>query len=145
MNELNRASDETKQSMTKLLRSHGITPTAQRVKIASAILARPQHLSAEEAMQLSNETGKPVSKATVYNTLGLFARKGLIRELIVDPSRTFYDSSTHTHHHFYNPVTQELSDIDEELIQISLPENLPENTEIDKIEVVVHLRSKTSH
>ncbi|MEE9357994.1 Fur family transcriptional regulator [Candidatus Vondammii sp. HM_W22] len=131
--------------MTKLLRSHGITPTIQRVKIASAILARPQHLSAEDAMQLSNESGKTVSKATVYNTLGLFARKGLIRELIVDPSRTFYDSSTHSHHHFYNPETQELSDIDEELIQISLPENLPENTEIDSIEVVVHLRGKTSH
>ncbi len=145
MSELSRTLDETKQSMTKLLRSHGITPTIQRVKIASAILARPQHLSAEDAMQLSNESGKTVSKATVYNTLGLFARKGLIRELIVDPSRTFYDSSTHSHHHFYNPETQELSDIDEELIQISLPENLPENTEIDSIEVVVHLRGKTSH
>ncbi len=145
MSELSRTLDETKQSMTKLLRSHGITPTIQRVKIASAILARPQHVSAEDAMQLSNESGKTVSKATVYNTLGLFARKGLIRELIVDPSRTFYDSSTHSHHHFYNPETQELSDIDEELIQISLPENLPENTEIDSIEVVVHLRGKTSH
>jgi Fur family iron response transcriptional regulator len=128
------------RDIVQLLRSHGIAPTAQRVKIASTILSRPQHLSAEQVMEMANQSGKRVSKATVYNSLGLFARKGLIRELIVDPTRSFYDSSTHSHHHFYNPVTNEISDIDESQVKIQLPEQLPEGTEIASVELVIHLK-----
>ncbi|MES9843867.1 MAG: transcriptional repressor, partial [Candidatus Sedimenticola sp. 6PFRAG5] len=93
MTEPNTQNPDTQRQITRLLRSKGISPTSQRVKIASALFARPQHLNAEQLMDLANENGRPVSKATVYNTLGLFTRKGLIRELIVDSSRSFYDSS----------------------------------------------------
>ena len=136
--------NDQQRETTRLLRAHGITPTSQRVKIASAMLARPQHLSAEQVLELANQNGKPVSKATIYNTLGLFARKGLIRELIVDGTRSFYDSSTHAHHHFYNPVTQELTDIPEEQVSMVLPQELPDGTEIDRVDVVVHLKPKQS-
>jgi len=135
---------EQQLDTVRLLRSYGITPTAQRVKIASAMLERPQHLSAEQVMELANQTGRRVSKATVYNTLGLFARKGLIRELTVDSTRSFYDSSTHAHHHFYDPHTQELTDIPEEQISLVLPQALPQGTEIERVEVVVHLKRKQS-
>ena len=124
----------------RLLRDHGITPTAQRVKIAMVLMERPQHLSADQVLARTNVTGKPVSKATVYNTLGLFTRHGLIQELTVDSSRAFYDSSTHGHSHFYNPETQELTDIPAGQLQLSLPETLPEGTEIDRVDVVIHLR-----
>jgi Fur family iron response transcriptional regulator len=106
------------------------------------MLLRPQHLSAEQVLALTNQTGRPVSKATVYNSLGLFARKGLIRELFVDQERAFYDSSTHPHHHFYNPLTQEICDIDPESVSIDLNAQPPADTEISGIEVVVHLRPK---
>ncbi len=106
------------------------------------MLLRPQHLSAEQVLSLTNESGRPVSKATVYNSLGLFARKGLIRELFVDQERAFYDSSTHPHHHFYNPVTQEICDIDPESVQVNMNALPPADTEISGIEVVVHLRPK---
>jgi Fur family iron response transcriptional regulator len=144
MSEMNTYSIESKRDIALLLRSKGITPTAQRVKIASAMLARPQHLSAEQVLELANQDGKRVSKATVYNTLGLFSRKGLIRELVVDSTRSFYDSSTHTHYHLYNPDTQELMDMESDLVKVETPTELPEGAEIDKIEVVVHLKQKNS-
>jgi Fur family iron response transcriptional regulator len=133
---------EHRKKIVQLLRRHGISPTVQRVKIASTMLLRPQHLSAEQVLALTNQTGRPVSKATVYNSLGLFARKGLIRELFVDQERAFYDSSTHPHHHFYNPLTQEICDIDPESVSIDLNAQPPADTEISGIEVVVHLRPK---
>lgn len=133
---------EQRKQIVQLLRSHGISPTVQRVKIASTMLLRPQHLSADQVLTLTNQTGRPVSKATVYNSLGLFARKGLIRELFVDPDRAFYDSSTHPHHHFYNAVTQEICDIDESAIQVNLNATPPPNTEISGVELVVHIRPR---
>ncbi len=140
MNEASYDPDQ-RRGVVRLLRSHGITPTAQRIKIATVLLARPQHLSADQVLALTNATGKPVSKATIYNTLALFTRHRLIQELTVDASRAFYDSTTHSHAHFYNPETQELSDIPDGQLEISLPDTLPEGTEIDRVEVVIHLRT----
>ncbi|MCW9022355.1 MAG: transcriptional repressor [Sedimenticola sp.] len=126
----------------QLLRSHGISPTVQRVKIASTLLERPQHLSADQVLAMTNQIGRPVSKATVYNSLGLFARKGLIRELFVDPDRAFYDSSTHPHHHFYNLDTQEISDIADDAIHIELATPPPAGCEISNMEIVIQVRNK---
>ncbi len=128
----------------RLLREHGVTPTAPRVKIASVLLTRPQHVSADQVMAMANESGRKVSKATVYNTLGLFARKRLIRELIVDSQKVFYDSSTHPHYHYYNPETQELSDVPEDQVALSLPTDLPPGMAISGVEVVIHLRPSTA-
>jgi len=105
------------------------------------ILEKPQHLSADQVFEASNrESETPVSKATVYNALGLFARRGLIRELRVDPDRVFYDSSTHPHHHYYNAQTQEIFDIGPDELQVQLPSELPQGMEIDTVDIVVHLR-----
>ena len=123
-----------------LLRCHGVTPTSQRVRIATTIFAEPQHFSADQLLARTNSDGRHVSKATVYNTLELFARKGLIRQLIIDPQRVFYDSSTHPHHHFYDPETRELTDFDCDQIDIRLPANLPPGSEIANVDVIIHLR-----
>ena len=74
-----------KSHYRKRLNAHGIVPTLQRLQIARVLLSRPQHLSAEQILGMVNRERGHVSKATVYNTLNLFARKGLIREVIVDP------------------------------------------------------------
>src|SRR5579862_362130 len=71
----------------------GIRPTAQRVRIASLLLSGPQHLSAEQILASLRAAGARVSKATVYNTLNLFAAQGLIRQLSVDGSRAWFDSN----------------------------------------------------
>src|SRR3569832_1835317 len=83
-----------KDDIEALLRQYGISPTQQRVEIACILFARPQHLSAEQVLHLVNDEKPVVSKAPVYNTLGLFARKVLIREVIVDPTKVFYDPTT---------------------------------------------------
>lgn len=128
-------------STDDLLAQYGIAPTQQRRQIAKILFARPQHLYAEQVLEQVNREGNVVSKATVYNTLGLFARKGLIREVIVDPSRVFYDSNNSPHHHFFNVDTGVLDDIDaQQLVLKNLP-TLPAGTELESVDVVVRVRS----
>jgi Fur family iron response transcriptional regulator len=125
-----------------LFDKHGIMPTPQRVEIAGILLERPQHLSAEHIIERLRAGGSSVSKATVYNTLNLFSERGLIKEVMVDPVRKFYDSTTHPHHHFYNVDSGELSDIpDEQVCFQDLPE-LPEGTERESVEVLIKVRDR---
>jgi Fur family transcriptional regulator, iron response regulator len=124
----------------RFLRSHGVTPTAQRVGIARVIFARPQHFSADQLLTEANRGGRSVSKATIYNTLDLFVRKGLVRELIIDSARVFYDSTTHPHHHFYDPVNQQLYDVETSDVEVKLPSQIPHGMEISNVDVIIHLR-----
>ncbi|MCP5141569.1 MAG: transcriptional repressor [Chromatiales bacterium] len=122
------------------LRACGISPTAQRVEIARALLSRPQHLSADQVLAVVNRERSSVSKATIYNTLALFAEKGLVREVIVDPSRVFYDSNTEPHHHLYQVEDGALSDIALNSIALDGLPALPEGMEIDRVDVIVRVR-----
>ena len=124
------------------LKSCGVLPTPQRVEIASVLLDRPQHLSADQIIERLKENGSRVSKATVYNTLHLFGSKGLVKELNVDPSRKFYDSTTHAHHHFYHVDSGQLSDIDNDDVSIMGLPPLPDGTEQESVEVLVRIRDK---
>jgi len=125
-----------------LLRDHDILPTQQRLMIARVLFARRQHYSADQVMTSVNDGRDRVSKATVYNTLGLFARNGLVREVIVDPTRVFYDPNTSEHHHFYNIDSGELIDVDSSKLQITdLPE-LPEGTVAAGVDVIIRIRSE---
>jgi len=98
----------------QVLKNHTIRPTSQRIDIARVLLAKPQHLSADQVFSMVNIKNELVSKATVYNTLNLFVDKGLINQVVVDSRYIFYDSNTESHHHFYNEDTGLLQDIDDE-------------------------------
>lgn len=125
------------------LKSSGVTPTTQRVDIAQILFERPQHLSAEQILKMVNdESRSTVSKATVYNTLGLFAKKGLVNEVIVDPSKVFYDSNVSKHFHFFNIDTGRLTDIPLDAIHIDKLPELPEGTESSDLEVIVRIKNK---
>ena len=121
------------------LREHGITPTAQRVEIAAVLLARPQHLCAHELQQVLARSGTPVSKATVYNTLGLFARKGLVRELFVGSGKVLYDSNTACHDHIYDVDTGTLTDIEPGTVAVGALTALPSGTRVEGIDVVIRV------
>jgi len=125
------------------LQEYDILPTQQRLQIARILLTCDQHLSADQVLDLVNAAGNRVSKATVYNTLGLFARKGILREVIVDPSRVFYDTNNGPHHHFYNVDTGELSDIDATRIPVEQLPEAPCGTLIDGVEVVIRVRERS--
>lgn len=127
--------------MVGLMREHGITPTQQRVEIAHILFSRPQHLSAEQILALVNRDRHAVSKATIYNTLGLFVTKGLIREIIIDPTKVFYDPTTSPHHHFYNVDTGALMDIAADAVALSKLPDLPDGTVAEGVDVVVRIRN----
>jgi Fur family iron response transcriptional regulator len=132
-----------KDEVISELQGVGINPTLQRVEIARLLFARPQHLSAEQVLEQVNHDGRhAVSKATVYNTLNLFARKGLVREVIVDPSKVFYDSNTSEHHHFYHMDTGNLIDVAPGQLNVSELPALPEGTEAVGVDVIIRLRSR---
>ena len=130
-----------KDDVSTLMLEHGITPTPQRLEIASVLFAKPQHLSAEQVLSKVNEERVHVSKATVYNTLGLFARKGLIREVIVDPAKVFYDPTTVAHHHFYNVDTGSLMDIPADSVELKRLPELPRGTTAAGVDVIIRVRS----
>jgi Fur family iron response transcriptional regulator len=120
----------------------GIRPTAQRVRIASLLLAAPQHLSAEQILASLRSTGARVSKATVYNTLNLFASHGLIRQLSVDDSRAWFDSNIDPHYHFHDLESGALIDVPVPEVEFSRLPPPPPGTEVAGIDLVIRLRKK---
>jgi len=128
-----------------LLKSKGVFPTRQRLAIAAAIFERHQHLTADELYdRVKAVPGVNVSRATVYNTLALFSAQGLIREIKVDPAKTFYDSNTNRHHHFFNVDSGELIDFDADLFPLPSLERLPAGTRLQSVDVVIRV-SNTTH
>src|SRR3970040_2052545 len=121
--------DITTGTVQALLAEHAIRPTSQRVQISAVLFSQPQHLSADLVMSKVNRTRPIVSKATVYNTLNLFAKKGLIREVIIDSGKVFYDSNTDVHHHIYNEDTGMLLDVAAYEMGIENLPDTPANTE----------------
>lgn len=121
-----------------LLRQHEITPTRQRLEIAHFLFQKQQHLSAERILENVNALGNHVSRATVYNTMGLFTSKGLVREVLIDRERVFYDSNSQPHHHIYNMDTGELKDVEAsaDIEVLNLPE-LPDGLRVVDTDVVI--------
>jgi Fur family transcriptional regulator, iron response regulator len=120
----------------------GIRPTAQRVRIATLLLSAPQHLSAEQILASLREAGARVSKATVYNTLKLFAELGLIRQLSVDGSHAWFESNVAAHYHFHDLDSGSLIDVPVPAVEFSRLPPPPPGTEVAGIDLVIRLRKK---
>ena len=133
----------SEQVLGQRLQDHGVKPTSQRLEIARILFRRPAHLSADEVYNQVNRGKSYVSKATVYNTLGLFVERGLVREVLVDSSKVFYDSNTAPHHHFWDLDNHTLMDIDADKVSISDLPAIPEGTEVEGVDVVVRLRRRS--
>ncbi len=123
-----------------LLAEHGVQPTRQRIRVAELLLACQQHMTAEQVIQALGLNGSRVSKATVYNTLNLFARKGLLKTLAVDRECCQFDSNTGPHHHFHVEGTGELIDVPSGSVEISRLPPLPPGTEKVSVEVLIRVR-----
>ena len=125
-----------------ILRAHRIGPTAQRVQIGRILFAREQHLTAEEVLVALRADGQRVSKATVYNTLNLFAAKGLLRTVSAEPGRSSFDSNTRPHFHFHVEDTGELIDVPPAEVAFARLPEMPPGTESLGVDVVIRLRRK---
>lgn len=119
-----------------------LRPTRQRMALAELLIGdgNHRHVTAESLFESAKVTGAAVSLATVYNTLRAFCEAGLLQEVSVDGSKSYFDTNTHDHPHFYWEDDARLSDAPaEELVISQLPE-APEGFEIASVDVVVRLR-----
>jgi len=124
------------------LHDNGIKPTPQRVEVARLLLSTPCHLSAEQILRQLRTRGSGISKATVYNTLNLLSDHGIIRQVVLDPTRIMYDSTPGPHHHFYNEDTGELTDVDAAGLEIRGLPDVPAGTIAESVELIIRVRSK---
>lgn len=131
------------RTIDQRVRSAGLRPTRQRVALAGLLFAKgDRHLSAEELHEEALAAGVPVSLATVYNTLHQFTEAGMLRILAVEGARTYFDTNTSDHHHYFVEGENRVFDIDHGPITVSnLPEP-PEGMEIVNVDVVVRLRTR---
>jgi len=133
-----------RDNLADKLRAHGINPTHQRIEIAYALFSRCEHLSADQIMAIVNERHSETSKATVYNTLNLFLEKKLIREVLVDPNKVFYDPNTSAHYHMYDVESGRLTDIDAADIRISGLPALPAGMVTEGMDIIIRVRADSS-
>ena len=131
---------------TYKLRSSGLRPTKQRLKICEVLFNRVEtfHFTVNDlAKKISNDLGEKISLATVYNTVHAFKNKGYLKEISINnSSRTYFDTNTTNHHHFFDEDTSELTDIAEDKIEkIKINASLP-GKKITAVEVLVKVENK---
>ena len=124
------------------LKTAGLRPTRQRLSLAKLLFSGEEnrHVTAEEVHAEAITAGTPVSLATVYNTLNQFTEAGLLREIVVEPGRTYFDTNTTDHHHFLFESDGRLHDLPAEALNLGKLPDLPEGTELNRVDVVIRLR-----
>ncbi|MBN9251938.1 MAG: transcriptional repressor [Mesorhizobium sp.] len=140
---MNSVGQSERHAVDKRVRDAGLRPTRQRVALADLLFAKgDRHLSAEELHEEALAAGVPVSLATVYNALHQFTEAGMLRILAVEGSKTYFDTNTSDHHHFYVEGENRIFDIESGPVSVvNLPEP-PDGMEIANVDVVVRLRPK---
>ena len=125
------------------LRDAGLRPTRQRVALAEILYSRGhRHVSAEDLHAEAVMADVPVSLATVYNTLHQFTEAGLLRELAVDGSKSYFDTNVHDHHHFFVEGENAMMDVPASAIGINALPEPPEGYEIARVDVLVRIKRK---
>ena len=129
---------------TEWLADAGLRPTRQRVALATLLVGDGQHrhVTAESLFAAVRDTGDSVSLATVYNTLRAFCDAGLLQEVTVDGSKSYFDTNTHDHPHFYWEDEHRLTDAPAEQLEITRVPDAPEGAEIASVDVVIRLRKR---
>ncbi len=128
------------------LRALGLRPTRQRVAIARLLLrGGHRHLSADDVLAEARRAEIPVAQTTIYNILRQFADVGLVREVLVESGRAWFDTRTSPHVHVYDEVTGAIQDLDHDPHALGLPENLnlPADVEVKDVSVVVRVSYKS--
>jgi Fur family transcriptional regulator, iron response regulator len=127
---------------TNWLSSAGLRPTRQRVALAALLVGdgMDRHVTAESLFASARAAGEGVSLATVYNTLRAFCDAGLMSEITVDGSRSYFDTRLDDHPHFYWEESAELTDAPKDELVIARLPNAPEGTEVARVDVVIRLR-----
>lgn len=139
---MNDARLRTEQRSGAWLAGAGLRPTRQRMALASLLVGdgHHRHVTAESLFDAARQTGEPVSLATVYNTLRAFCEAGLMSEITVDGSKSYFDTNTTEHPHFYWEDTGTLTDASTQRMEITNLPDAPAGAEIASVDVVIRLR-----
>lgn len=132
-----------KPDVAQLLRSHGIQPSAQRVAIATFVLATDEHPSADQVWTRVTQSFPMVSRATVYNTLHTLVEKGLLRQHVLAEGRVVFDPFVEPHHHLIDAETGRIHDVPWDAIRVSKVDGL-EGFDVDEYQVVLRGRRRGS-
>ena len=141
----NASSQKTPQDVgTAWLATAGLRPTRQRVTLAALLIGDGQHrhVTAESLFDAAKTDGAAVSLATVYNTLRAFCDAGLMQEVTVDGSKSYFDTNTHDHPHFFWEDDARLTDAPSDQLVIAQLPDAPDGAEIASVDVVIRLRRK---
>ncbi|MBN8995257.1 MAG: transcriptional repressor [Rhizobiales bacterium] len=131
----------TRTEIRSMLRHSGLRPTRQRMALAEILFGKGnRHISAENLHEEAMVQRVPVSLATVYNTLHQFTDAGLLREVAVDGSKTYFDTNVSDHHHFFVEDDNTVLDIEDDRMDVNHLPAAPEGYEISRVDVVVRLR-----
>jgi Fur family transcriptional regulator, iron response regulator len=126
------------------LRYVGLRPTRQRVALARLLFeGGDRHVSAEQLHGEAAAATIRVSLATVYNTLHQFTAAGLMREVVVESGRSYFDTNTNDHHHFFCESTGHLQDIPGELVRVGELPPPPAGAEIRRVDVIIRIRQES--
>ena len=134
--------DTATQRGTDWLAGASLRPTRQRVTLARLLVGdgRDRHVTAESLFAAATKTDEKVSLATVYNTLRAFCDAGLMREITVDGSKSYFDTNMSDHPHFYWEDSAELTDAPADQLKIAQIPDVPNGAEIASVDVVIRLR-----
>jgi Fur family iron response transcriptional regulator len=129
--------------VNEMLQAAGLRPTRQRMALGWLLFGKgARHLTAEMLYEEATLAKVPVSLATVYNTLNQLTDAGLLRQVSVDGTKTYFDTNVSAHHHFYLEGNHELVDIPDPHLMLQKVPDVPEGYEISRIDMVVRLRKK---
>jgi len=129
--------------VNEMLQSVGLRPTRQRMALGWLLFGKgARHLTAEMLYEEATHAKVPVSLATVYNTLNQLTDAGLLRQVSVDGTKTYFDTNVTSHHHFYLENSHELVDIHDPHLMLQKMPEVPEGYEISRVDMVVRLRKK---
>jgi Fur family iron response transcriptional regulator len=135
--------DRVTTSATALgrLRAVGLRPTRQRIALARLLFeGSDRHVTAEQLRAEAQGAAIRVSLATVYNTLHQFTAAGLLREVVVEPGRSYFDTNVEDHHHFFCETTGMLQDIPGDSVAVGTLPSPPPGTEISRVDVIIRVR-----
>jgi len=125
------------------LRAAGLRPTRQRLALARLLFDNgPRHVTAESLHGEAQAETIPVSLATIYNTLHQFTAAGLLREVVVESGRSYFDTNTSDHHHFYDERQGALTDIPGEEIGLTRMPRLPDGRRVARVDVIIRLEDE---
>jgi len=137
------SAEEAHPDLAAMLRQADLRPTRQRMALADLLFRHgDRHVSAEALHEEARAAGAGVSLATIYNTLHQFTDAGLLRAIAVDTTKTYFDTNTGDHHHFYIESSNEVIDMPEDCIRVDNLPAAPDGFEISRVDVIVRLRVK---